>query len=213
MKHFILILAVIFLCWSPSKASSRYLTNLELVEKATRTAVDSMDISGFLPPNCWVKIEINPSSDAGWLVESVIKEKLIRQGVRVTSLQDIPSSADSISSLTVLSVRVVDIGVKYENVERKYILFGKRVERSAKAVLQYDLVEKPTGTVLLSSSTKAKISDVVPASAIPLLSDSKYGFASPSLEKGKLDKYIEGGLVLSIIGVLIYLFYTNKTAS
>jgi hypothetical protein len=46
-----------------------------------------------------------------------------------------------------------------------------------------------------------------------VLSDPKYAFAAPELEKGSTDKYLEGGLVLAIIGVLVYLFYSNKTAS
>ncbi|MGQ9602798.1 MAG: hypothetical protein ACUVUU_01140 [bacterium] len=213
MRVVILICMVICLSWSFSKADSQYPTNLEIVEKATKMAVDSINISGLLHPNSWVKIEINPSSDAGWLVESILKERFIKQGIRITGLQDFPMASDSLSSLLILNVRVIDIGVKYEAVHRKYILFGKKVERIARAAFQYDLFEKSTGTVLHSSSVKARVGDVIPASAIPLLSDSKYGFASPSLEKSKFDKYIEGGLVLSIIGVLIYLFYTNKTAS
>jgi hypothetical protein len=33
------------------------------------------------------------------------------------------------------------------------------------------------------------------------------------VEKGQWDRYLEGGLVMAIIGVLIYLFYSNKTAA
>jgi hypothetical protein len=32
------------------------------------------------------------------------------------------------------------------------------------------------------------------------------------LEKSQWDRYIEGVLVLAIVGVLVYLFYSNKTA-
>lgn len=213
MRQVFLIISGVLMCWTFSEAGPQYPTNLELIEKATRVAVDSIDISGEIPGDSWVRIEINPSSDAGWLVEGVLKERLLSQGIKVTSLQEPSKSVDSLSSLFVLTVRIVEIGVKYEGVQRKYLLFGKHVERSAKVGLQYELTEKPSGTVFLASAARARIADVIPASAIPLVSESKYSFASPTLEKSKLDKYLEGGLVLSIIGVLIYLFYTNKTAS
>ena len=66
---------------------------------------------------------------------------------------------------------------------------------------------------MTSSEVSGEAVDVVPASMLDALGSPKYPFASPKLEKGQWDRYLEGGLVIAIIGVLVYLFYSNKTAS
>jgi hypothetical protein len=93
------------------------------------------------------------------------------------------------------------------------VLAGKVVERVARVSLYYELIDLADDRVLVSSNVGSEAVDVVPASMLSALSNSNYSFASPQLEKGQWDRYLEGGLVIAIIGVLVYLFYSNKTAS
>jgi hypothetical protein len=87
------------------------------------------------------------------------------------------------------------------------------VERIARSSIYYELVDVARDQIRVSSNAKAEVRDVVPASRLAILADSKYQFTSPELKKSQWDRYLEGGLVIAIIGVLVYLFYSNKTAS
>jgi hypothetical protein len=207
-----LIAVAVVVLASACFADEQHPTNLELVESTLRDAVDSMKLE---PPGTGMPEILVPSSggEAAWLLDNVLKEKLLALGWRIRS-ETKGASGDSVpADGYVLRVQVIDLGVKYGRAWRKFLLVGKRVERIARVSVYYELVDDVSDRVIVSSNVKSERKDVVPASLLPVLSDSKYGFASPELEKGQWDKYLEGGLVIAIIGVLVYLFYSNKTAS
>jgi hypothetical protein len=191
-----------------------YPTNLEMIEQAVRMAVDSMDVRAPAGTDSYLEIDAGTGSEAAWLLDSVLKEDLLDQGWRIRPQMD--EEADSTSfedDEFLLRLRIVDLGLQYGRSWRRYLLGGKVVERIARASIFYELIDQAGDQVLTSSSVDGEVSDVVPASELSTLSNPKYPFASPELEKSRWDKYLEGGLVIAIIGVLVYLFYSNKTAS
>jgi len=197
--------------WAVSEERS-YLTNIEMVEQAVRVAADSMVV---LPPEGRspdLEIEAGAGAEAMWLVEGVLRERLMAAGWNVKAKSAAADSVSASSAEFQLKVRIIDLGLIYARTWRRHLVFGRAVERAARVSCLYDLIDKSNGDVLVSASARAEVRDVVPASALPALSDSKYPFASPALEKGQWDRFIEGILVLAIVGVLIYLFYSNKTA-
>jgi hypothetical protein len=187
-------------------------TNIELVERAVAVAADSMKLVPPVGARGELSIEMSTASDAGWLVENVLKEKAIQAGWNLRVRAD---STDSTGAATgfALRLRIVDLGLIYGKSWRRYLVVGKRVERIARASMFYDLEDCAQAKVIASSSVNGEVRDVVPASVLPSLTDSKYAFASPPLDKSQWDRYVEGGLVLAIVGVLVYLFYSNKTVS
>ncbi|MFH1313045.1 MAG: hypothetical protein ABIJ00_07420 [Candidatus Eisenbacteria bacterium] len=194
-------------------ADDTYLTNLELVERAVRAAVDSMDVAppGSGRPN--LQIKTGSGEDALWLLDNVLKGRLIAMGWRVQAGGDGSAEDSSLETGYLLDLRITDLDLNYGRSWRRYVLVGKIIERIARVSFYYELVDRSDGQILASSNARAEVRDNVPASMLPLLSDSEYGFASPEMQKGQWDRYLEGGLVVAIIGVLIYLFYSNKTAS
>jgi hypothetical protein len=196
-----------------SLADDEYPTNLELLEVAVKAAVDSMRMA---PPGIGspeLTVMAGSGADASWLLDSVLKEKLLALGWRIRA-QDQDSQPDSADAAGyVLRIQVIDLGLRYGRSWRKFLFAGKMVERIARASIYYELVDSAGDQVLVSSNVRGEKKDVVPASLLPLLADAKYSFASPELTKGQWEKYLEGGLVIAIIGVLVYLFYSNKTAS
>ena len=205
---------------SQSLCEEEYPTNLELVERALRIAADSMDVRPPAGTDTYLEIDAGTGSEAAWLLDSVLKEELLDRGWRIragTDEEADTSAGAGIAALEsggfLLRLRIVDLGLKYGRSWRRYLLGGKVVERIARASIFYELIEQSSDQVLVSSDVDGMVSDVVPASQLSTLSNSKYSFASPELEKSRWDKYLEGGLVIAIIGVLVYLFYSNKTAS
>lgn len=188
-----------------------YPSNLELIGQAVRRAANSMNVT---PPERSVpvlEVRAGEGDDASWLLESVLKEHLLGLGWRIRAGSQTADSTDGEGYL--LEMRVASLGLQYGRSWRRYLFGSKVVERIASVALYYELIDRADGSVLVSSDVTEEVVDVVPASMLKSLSSPKYSFASPKLEKGQWDRYLEGGLVIAIIGVLVYLFYSNKTAS
>jgi hypothetical protein len=189
-----------------------YPTNLELIGKAVRQAADGMDVQPPAGSEPVLEIRAGEGEETAWLLESVLKDRLLAMGWRIkaqtAAVGDTVHNGDYI-----LKLRIADLGLKYGRSWRRFLIGGKLVERIARASFYYELVQVAENRVLTSSEVSGEAVDVVPASMLDALSSSKYPFAYPKLEKGQWDRYLEGGLVIAIIGVLVYLFYSNKTAS
>jgi hypothetical protein len=190
-----------------------YPTNLELVEQAVRVAVDSMDVRPPAGVDPYLEIEAGTGSEASWLLDSILKEELLNLGWRVKAASGGVDSAESSVRGFLLRLRVVELGLQYGRSWRRYLFAGQVVQRLARASIYYELIDRQDDRIVASSNVRSEKSDVVPASLLPTLSNSDFQFASPELERGQWDRYLEGGLVIAIIGVLIYLFYSNKTAT
>jgi len=208
----ITILALVLLAVACAAEDEPHPTNLELIGQAVKKAADSMEITpppGALP---LLTIQAGQGSDASWLLDSVLKKHLLGLGWNIVAD---PGGADSSGSEQgfLLRLQIADLGLQYARSWRRYLLAGKVVERVARVSLYYELIDLTDDRVVFSSNVGSEAVDVVPASMLSTLSNPKYSFASPQLEKDQWDRYLEGGLVVAIIGVLVYLFYSNKTAS
>jgi len=206
-------LVLVLLLAPAAGADEDYPTNLELVEQATIAAFDSVRVSAPPVPDSDIRIVIEAGHAGGWLVEKIVNERMIERGWDIKVTEESADSAASGDTPYILKIKIVQLDLLYGKQWRRYIIASKVVERVARAAFYLELVDTVEGEMLESTSTRAEVRDVVPAGALDVLSDSKYAFAAPELEKGSTDKYLEGGLVLAIIGVLVYLFYSNKTAS
>jgi hypothetical protein len=194
-------------------ADDAYPTNLELVERAVRVAVDSMDVAPPEGGRPYLRIKAGAGADASWLLDNVLKERLLEMGWSVRAGGEGAAADSSSENGYLLRMRIIDLKLSYGKSWRRFVLVGKIIERIARVSIYYELVDRSNERVLASSNARSEIRDRVPASMLPLLSDSEHSFASPAVEKGQWDRYLEGGLVMAIIGVLIYLFYSNKTAA
>lgn len=206
-----LVIAILAPAWAGC-GERTYATNIEMVQQAMSLAADSMVVAPPSGRNPELDIETGAGTEAVWLVEGVLREKLLTAGWNVRAPSAPADSGHASPAEFVFKVRVVDLGLLYARTWRRHLISGRVVERVARVSCLYDLIDRTTGSVVVAAGAKAEVRDIVPASALPALSDSKYAFASPALEKGQWDRLLEGFLVLAIVGVLIYLFYSNKTA-
>jgi nucleotide-binding universal stress UspA family protein len=207
-----LLLVLIPLLASAALSDEAYRTNLELVEAAAIAAFDSVRVPAPPAADSDIEIVVEAGHPGDWLVKRILNERMIERG---WDIKVMGGSGDSAAAATpyVLNVKIVQLDLVYGKQWRRYIIASRVVERVARASFHLELVNRLEGKIVESTRTRSEARDVVPAGALATLSDSKYSFASPQLEKGSTDKYLEGGLVLAIIGVLVYLFYSNKTAS
>ncbi len=208
---FLLILALLPV--QAARADGDYPNNLDLVRQATEAAFDSARVSAPAAAGSDIEIVVEAGHSGGWLVEKIMNERLIRRGWDVRATGEQADSTARRAAPYLLRIKIVQLDLVYGRQWRRYIIASKVVERVARASFYVELVDRVEGDILESKNMKAEVRDVVPAGALAVLSDSKYAFAAPELKKGSGDKYLEGGLVMVIIGVLVYLFYSNKTAS
>jgi hypothetical protein len=208
-----LLFVLVCLAASGARGDEPVATNLELVEEAARAAVDSAHISSPPTPGSDIDVVIDAGNPGAWLVQKIVNERLIDRGWDIRAAEGHSDSILVIDTPYMLRLKIVQLDLVYGRQWRRYVIGSKMVERVARASLYAELVDTVEGKIVESRRARAEVRDVVPASDLAVLSDSKYAFASPELEEGKADKYLEGGLVLAIIGVLVYLFYSNKTAS
>ncbi len=207
------ILFLILLVASAAHSDEPYVSNLELVEAAAKAAFDSVRFSEPPVPDSDIEVVIEAGHAGGWLVEKLLNERMMERGWDIKVIAEGADSTAVVQAPYVVNVKIVQLDLVYARQWRRYIIASKVVERVARAAFHIELVDRVEGKILESVSTRGEMSDVVPTGALDVLSDPKYAFAAPELEKGSADKYLEGGLVLAIIGVLVYLFYSNKTAS
>jgi hypothetical protein len=205
------VVALAALCWTAA-GQEIYPTNIEMVEQAVRAAADSMEVVPVPGRAADLAIDAGTGSEAAWLVDNVLTSQLIAEGWNVRAKGSDKDSTLVAPAEFVLKLRISELGMIYARSWRRHLLMGRVVERVARVTVFYDLIDRTSGSVVVASSARAEARDVVPASALRQLADAKYPFASPVLEKSQWDRYIEGGLVLAIVGVLVYLFYSNKTA-
>jgi hypothetical protein len=206
-------LALVALSASVALSDEDYPTNLELVEDAAIAAFDSIRVSAPPVPESDIEIAVELGHAGDWLVKRLLNQRMIERGWDIRVLSEKADSMAAGGTPYVLRVKIVQLDLVYARQWRRYVIGSKVVERVARASFHVELVDRVGGEMLESTSTSAEARDVVPAGALEVLADSKYPFAAPELEKGSADKYLEGGLVVAIVGVLIYLFYSNKTAS
>ncbi|MFZ1947907.1 MAG: hypothetical protein WAW06_10220 [bacterium] len=214
MKLWTCVLAAVALAGFHSACFGQeaYPTNIEMVERAVRAAVDSMKVAPVAGRPAYLEVDAGSGTEAAWLVDNVLTGRLIEEGWNVRAKGSEKDSALVAAPEYLLKLRVGELGLIYARSWRRHLFFGKAVERVARVSFFYDLVDRTDDSVVRASSARAEVRDVVPASALRALADSKYPFASPVLEKSQWDRYVEGALVLAIVGVLVYLFYSNKTA-
>lgn len=208
-----LLLVLLALPAGTARSEEAYPTNLQLVETAVRAAFDSLRLSAPPVPGSDLEVVIEGGHPGGWLVRKIMNGRLIERGWDIRVVAETADSAVAVETPYVLRVKVAQLDLIYGRQWRRYVIGSKVVERVARASFYLELVDTAEEEILESRSARGEMRDSVPASALDVLSDSQYAFAAPELVKGSADKYLEGGLVLAIIGVLVYLFYSNKTAS
>jgi hypothetical protein len=111
----------------------------------------------------------------------------------------------------VLTFRLVEFGVTYHDSWRRGFMGPRVVERLASVNLYCRLVSGGPENVLWVGRGKSERLDIVPKSKLDLLEGLTYPFMpKPALRQEPLSRFLEPVLVTSIIGGLVYLFYSNQ---
>jgi hypothetical protein len=180
-------------------------SNLDLVvdtvDLAAEAALARMDAAGadvdWSQP-VWLGAQAR--HEANWLVEYALVERLAARGFRV-----VLDSTAAAPAAPRLRYRVVDLGV-----EGRSGLWGGQIQRHCRAAVGLSLTRSPDQTLLWRDEAKADLEDRVPKSSLALAQDTAYGFAKTDLEARTWGRFVEPAIVSSVLGGLIYLFFSNR---
>jgi hypothetical protein len=111
----------------------------------------------------------------------------------------------------VLEFRVLEFGVSYPGVKRRYRLFGApTVTRLGGVYVQASRIVGPEGTVLSIASGQSHYEDRLSSKARRLAEGANYPFTKPTIPPGSLGRVVEPIAVIGIVSSLVYLFYQNQ---
>jgi len=158
------------------------LTDLQLPKQADGAATDLIALT-------------STSSHAGnWLFEHLLMEDLLSRGLEV----EVDSDAT-----TQMSWRVIDLGITGQSG-----LLGGTVTRRCRVVLRLEL--RQAGELVWSGDGHAEQQDQIPKGQLDALQHSRFGFAKTDLEQRTWGKFVEPVIVSTVLGGLIYLFFSNR---
>ena len=89
-------------------------------------------------------------------------------------------------------------------------LRGKYVDRQSRITLMLKLNDELSHSILWQDEITRVSSDKVPKSNLELLQYSDHTFAETELEEQSWNKFVEPMVVSSVLGGLIYLFFSNR---
>ena len=187
--------------------------NITLLAELTASIADgALDKMG-LPEGARVHLRQTDQHEANWLVQSVLVEALTDRGHAILT-GNIGSAAgedEGGSPSYEISYRIVACETAYPRAWREWVVGSRKVERRTTVDIRFQLSDA-TKTILWAGSGQRDKRDIVPGGRVAELTTPGQAFTAPELQTGGWDRIIEPVVVAGIVGGLIYLFYTSKSA-
>ena len=198
MRSVVVVTALAVLCARPLAALES--SNLDLVTQTAQQAVRNALADLQLPatadgaaPNL-IAVGSASTHTADWLFEHLLLEDLLSRGLDV--------SVDS-DATTRMSWRVVDLGINGQSG-----LMGGSVTRRCRVVVRLELHD--AGELVWSGDGHAERQDHVAKGQIDVLQHSRFSFAKTDVEQRTWGKYVEPMIITTVLGSLVYLFFSNR---
>ncbi|MBD3369224.1 hypothetical protein GF402_02545 [Candidatus Fermentibacteria bacterium] len=179
-------------------------TNLELTERAVTEACSGLPSQLKASSIDTLSLQMEGNHQGGWLVDQTAVSLLTEEGLTIMG------STSEENSYPILKLRPMDLGVRYGDVSRAWLVGTKKVERVASCELSATALDAH-GHVLMSVRLSATVSDEVPHSDLSRLagSEQETWLGSGIPEEGGTS-LLEPLVVSGVVASLIYLFYSSR---
>jgi len=138
--------------------------------------------------------------DANWLVEHVLAQRLLERGFTIVS----DSTQVGQESMR-FSFRILDMGITAQSGLR-----GAEADRQTRATLALRLNRESDHIVYWQDEITRLRADRIPKNQLEILQHSTYKFAQTDVEEQSWSKFVEPIVVSTVLGGLIYLFFSNR---
>ena len=111
----------------------------------------------------------------------------------------------------VLEYRILEFGVTYPILKRRFLLFGDAsVRRLGGLYITASRIQGPDGTILKVAKAQSHQEDYLSSRARVRSEGASYPFTKPVVPPANVGRYFEPVAVVGIITSLVYLFYQNQ---
>ena len=198
--HYLLV--ALMVCTTASVAVP-FPTNMDLLVETVASAVDESLARIEMPDDAATApllVVAQSKHDANWMVEHLLANRLLARGFSVT----LDSTVAQSTSMR-LSYRVLDLGVSAHSGLR-----GSEVNRQGRVTLALRLSDERDDVVHWQDEITRIQRDRVPKKQLDLLQHDQFKFATTELEEQTWSKFVEPVIVSTVLGGLIYLFFSNR---
>jgi hypothetical protein len=180
-----------------------WLLNYDRVRLTAADAVRDL-LDDFPPPagGLPVRVSFIESHETAWMVGELSEEELIGRSIPVTE--------DTLRQAVELEIKVIELGMRYTAINRRFLFGTKRVERLAVATLSAQARDVATGELAWHGVGEARSIDEVPESKLPILEGNAYPFTAPARPASSTSKVVEPIIVAGIVVGLVFLFISNR---
>lgn len=178
-------------------------TNMDLLVETVASAVNESLGRIEMPADAAsapLLIVAQSKHDANWMVEHLLANRLLMRGFSVT----LDSTAAQSASMR-LSYRVLDLGVSAYSGLR-----GSEVSRQGRVTLALRLSDERDDVVHWQDEITRTQRDRIPKKQLDILQHDQFKFAQTELEEQTWSKFVEPVIVSTVLGGLIYLFFSNR---
>ena len=196
------LLAALMVCATASVAVP-FPTNMDLLVETVASAVDESLARIEMPDDAATApllVVAQSKHDADWMVEHLLANRLLTRGFSVT----LDSTAAQPTSMR-LSYRVLDLGVSAHSGLR-----GSEVSRQGRVTLALRLSDERDDVVHWQDEITLTQRDRIPKKQLAILQHDQFKFAKTELEEQTWSKFVEPVIVSTVLGGLIYLFFSNR---
>ena len=196
------LLATLLVCTTALSATP-FPTNMDLLVETVSSAVDAGMAEMNVPEDTALApmlVVAQAKHDANWMVDHLLASRLLERGFAVT----LDSTMAQTSNMR-LSYRVLDLGVT-----GKSGLRGSSVNRQGRVTLALRLSDEGDDTIYWQDEITRVRRDQIPKNKIEILQHDDFKFAQTELEEQTWSKFIEPMIVSTVLGGLIYLFFSNR---
>ena len=196
------LLATLLVCATALNATP-FPTNMDLLVETVSSAVDAGMAEMNVPEDAALApmlVVAQAKHDANWMVDHLLANRLLERGFAVT----LDSTMAQTSNMR-LSYRVLDLGVT-----GKSGLRGSSVNRQGRVTLALRLSDEDDDTIYWQDEITRVRRDQIPKNKIEILQHDDFKFAQTELEEQTWSKFIEPMIVSTVLGGLIYLFFSNR---
>ena len=196
------LLVALMVCATASVAVP-FPTNMDLLVETVASAVDESLARIEMPDDAATApllVVAQSKHDANWMVEHLLANRLLTRGFSVT----LDSTAAQPTSMR-LSYRVLDLGVSAHAGLR-----GSKVSRQGRVTLALRLSDERDDVVHWQDEITRTQRDRIPKKQLAILQHDQFKFAKTELEEQTWSKFVEPVIVSTVLGGLIYLFFSNR---
>jgi hypothetical protein len=197
------LVALLLLLPMGASAITPYPSNMDVIVQAIEEAVDEALGQSEIPTdasNLPIFIAAQGKHDANWLVDHVLAHRLLERGFSVAA------DSNKVSSEGMrFSFRILDLGITGQSGLR-----GSHVDRQSRVSLALRLSRESDNTVYWQDEITRLHADSIPKKQLEILQHSTYSFAQTELEEQSWSKFVEPMIVSTVLGGLIYLFFSNR---